>query len=71
MKIPRFTADASLNITNRSYLRVATDRFLTGDGEIVPQQTHDYCFFTGQYYVCCHCTPDDGCACRSPKQIQF
>jgi hypothetical protein len=73
MKIPGFTADASLGKANMGYLRVATSRSSTRSGEVVPQQTHAYCFYGGHYagYICCICTPQDGCTCRSPGETQF
>lgn len=73
MKIPGFTGDASLSVTVSGYLRVATARYSTRGSQVVPQQRHDYCFYAGPYwgYICCSCTPDEGCSCRSPGETQF
>jgi hypothetical protein len=72
IKIPGFTADASLSRTIRSYLRFATAPSSTHGGEVIPQQTRDYCFYTSRFgYICCHCTPEDGCACDFPGKTQF
>lgn len=73
MNIPGFTADVILSRTIGSYRRSATAPYLARGGQIVPQQRHDYCFYAGPQdgYICCSCTPDEGCSCRQPGETQF
>ena len=71
MKIPGFAADASLGRTMTTYLlAVAASSSISGGG-VIPQQTHDFCFLTHAGYICCHCTPQDGCSCHSPGMTEF
>ena len=73
VSIPGFTADTSLSGTIGGWLGVATVSFSTRRAEVVPQQRRSLgCFYThSQGWVCCYCTPHEGCTCSSWGETMF
>ena len=73
LNVPGFTADAALIMTKAAYVGVATSLFSTSGGAVVPQQRRSLgCFYThSQGWVCCYCTPDEGCTCGPWGETMF
>jgi hypothetical protein len=73
MTIPGFTADVSLlHRRIRGYVCVASAPSSTGDGVVPQQQMRCSCFYShSQGWICCCCTPHQGCDCRPAGQTMF